>query len=1035
MLAHRPRLNGILTGLAVTILCTVWFFGINPEDEVELVAFDCRVRECNALEPIPPIVHVDIDDSAIERVGRWPWRRDQLADLIRTLHEVGAKVIAVDLLLSDPQAPFVTDPRYTSDSDVEPDVEVVGKLSEENVILGDLELAEAIRTSGNVFLSVHLDVRAPGQLDSDRDRLRALWRRKGTVTQDDARRELALKDTPELREYVSKELLRLRMADLLREDFTRTDRQLAGSLDEDLGKVVAVVAGVKSEVAVELVGGFFTSGATPELDVVLDAILREQKDRDNADRRDVLAAYRRHLGLALLRKATHPLDAARAGRFSRATRADPPHFLLAESARDVGVVNFRKDVGGGTRRVPLIVNYGGRALKHLGLAVACYVLGLDADHITVSDDNVLTIPRLDGSEPYAVPLDDDGNLIINWTKTAKDWRDFKDFPHISAAKVWAIVDARRRMESNNVAIAYAYADVVTISRGEAQTSVDAPEGTSMTTIRGDDTFRRRVNEYIALRRDARLATLRQDTPAAKLEEMEREVAARRGDIDQECQIAVSVIRSQRGALDEITPEELENDPGLREEVERIRMALERIDVDIPRLRAANEDLQASVDFLTRELREQIEGKYVFVGFAATALGDIVSTPIDPQTNGVMCHAQVLNSFLQNRFIARAGRFTEIVICLVLGIVVAVMTSVRGPKFALLATMGLIVAYALFNAYVVFMKLHLWLALAAVLITMAVTWAIVTLFRQLIAEREKRFFSKQLSQYTSPAIAAKIAESPEAARAFKTVQTREVTCFFSDLQGFTTISEQQDAEVVQHVLNAYLDRMSQAIWSQHGLVNKFMGDGIMAFFNSSVDPLPQHPRVACETSLITLDELERLKAEQEGLPASPVFAKLHMRVGVATGSCKNGDMGSDLKADYTVIGDVVNLAARLEPANKVFGTQIMVSGPTREAVKELYEFRYLAELQVKGKARTVPAYELICRKGELSDDQRAYVERFQAGVELYKQRRWDECIVHFTRILARKFDDLGASRYIDACQELKTFPPDDDWNGALELKEK
>jgi adenylate cyclase len=187
--------------------------------------------------------------------------------------------------------------------------------------------------------------------------------------------------------------------------------------------------------------------------------------------------------------------------------------------------------------------------------------------------------------------------------------------------------------------------------------------------------------------------------------------------------------------------------------------------------------------------------------------------------------------------------------------------------------------------------------------------------------------------------------------------------------------------------------------------------------------------------MSLDQLEKLKTKQRGHAASPIFEKLHVRIGLAMGLCKNGDMGSDLKADYTVIGDVVNLAARLEPANKVFGTEIMVSGVIREAVKDLYEFRYLAELRVKGKMQTVRAYELVCRKGELTDGQRAYIERFQAGVDLYKQRKWDDCIVHFTRLLARRFDDLGASRYIDACQELKTFPPDDDWNGALELKEK
>jgi adenylate cyclase len=319
--------------------------------------------------------------------------------------------------------------------------------------------------------------------------------------------------------------------------------------------------------------------------------------------------------------------------------------------------------------------------------------------------------------------------------------------------------------------------------------------------------------------------------------------------------------------------------------------------------------------------------------------------------------------------------------------------------------------------------------------MAVTWAFVTLLRQLTAERDKRLFAKQLSQYTSPAMAARIAESPAAAAAFKTVQTRDMTCFFSDLQGFTTITEQEDPEVIQHVLNTYLDRMSRAIWSQRGLVNKFMGDGVMAFFNSSVDPLAEHARGTCEACLVALDELERLKAEQAAGPAGRIFGRLNMRMGVASGPCKNGDLGSELKADYTVIGDVVNLAARLEPANKVFGTRIIASGGTRDAVKELYEFRYLAELRVKGKSKTAPVYELVCRRGELTDEQRAYLERFEAGVRLYREQKWDECIVHFTRLLARRVDDLGASRYIDACQELKAFPPGEDWGGALELKEK
>ena len=128
MLTNHPRLNGVLTGLAVTAVCTVYFFGINPEHKLELLTFDYRVRGSNNLEATPPIVHVDIDDNALERVGRWPWHRDEIADFIRILDELGAEVIAIDLLLSEPEAPRVDDPRYSRDADVEPDVRTVGTL-------------------------------------------------------------------------------------------------------------------------------------------------------------------------------------------------------------------------------------------------------------------------------------------------------------------------------------------------------------------------------------------------------------------------------------------------------------------------------------------------------------------------------------------------------------------------------------------------------------------------------------------------------------------------------------------------------------------------------------------------------------------------------------------------------------------------------------------------------------------------------------------------------------------------------------------
>jgi len=1067
---NRPKLAGSLLGLALSCVAAIWLGLLGAWPRLELAALDLRIRHFGRLQPGTPIVHVDIDDGSLDRVGRWPWRRSQLAELVRTLDELGAKHIFVDLLLSEYEQPYIDDPRYGPYSDVEPNPAILGDISEQNAVFGDLELADAFRTAGNVCLAAQFDLSKPAAP------------RRQTPSRDDS--------------------LRARIHEALRADFTLTEQSLADALHEDPVDVAAVLAGVKKQVARERVERLFADGPVPELQSVLVAMLGEHADRRNADRNDVLAAYRRQLGLRCVFNSAPSLATEIAHGFAQASSAVPPQLYLAQAVAGMAVVNFAPDGDGVVRRVPLVVDYEGRAVLHMGLAAACEIMSLDAAAMTLGPDRVLRVPRRDGTPGIAAPLDARGDLIINWTATAKRWRQGRDFPHVSAAKLWSLVDKRRQMEANQTSINYLLADVTAVTK-QVRVLAATETGLPGRAVIADHEFRRKVNEQLDLARCARMARLRRGlarhcgavglSPAdasrsaesgrrparedggpvpiegrqgrATLEPVPREVSTTGADralqdgfpaiepddeaskmeqqaaellreIEQQQQAAVAMVELTCQEIDALPPDALSDDPEGQEEARQYRWARRLVTEDIARLRQANERLAEEAARIAAELRPAVEGKYAFLGFAATAQGDIVTTPIDPRTNGGMCHAQVLNSLLQGRFIVPPRLWLDAVICLVLGAAAGLLTATRGPRFALLAVLAIMSAYGLLNAYGLFQRLGLWVALAGPLLTTGFVWAGVTLFRQLTAERERRFFAKQLSQYTSPAIAARIAESPEAAQAFKTVQTREMTCLFSALQGFTTISEQEDPEVVQFVLNTYLDRMSRVIWKGRGLINKFMGDGIMAFFNASVDPLPEHARAACETCLSALDEMDRLRAEMADHPtAGAIFQKLYMRIGLATGPCKNGDLGSELKADYTVIGDVVNLAARLEPANKVFGTRLMVSGATRDAVADLYEFRRLAELQVKGKAKTTTVFEIVCRKGELTEEQRAYIQRFEAGVELYKQRRWDDCIVHFTRILARRPDDLGASRYIDACQESKVFPPPDAWAGALELKEK
>lgn len=1049
MSRHRATVIGFLVGLAATLLLAAHVFWLEPRlpgrarlfERLEYQSFDFRINYCNTLGPASPLVHLDIDDNALTRVGRWPWRRRDLADLIRVTSELGARSILIDLLFDEPQPVSINDPAYSGDADIEGPSAVVGELSDANRVFDDLELAEAIRSSGRVILSVQGDVPPPGEA-SVRRRVEALLQGGESDWQTIAQRLDAT--TAAGRDLVRRDVLRTRAAAELSRRFTLGETELAAVLGARVEDVREVIAGAKSRAAAARMRELFRAGR-PTLDGALRAILGEANGGRSADRRDVVAAYREALGWEAMKPAMIPLangllpaPGAGTGRMRelphRAESLSPVYFMFGRAAADVGAVNFRGDSDGVVRRVPPLILADEGVLRHLGVAGACRDLGISIADVALSGENELV---LGGAGRVAAPLDAGANLIIHWTSTGRKWRQGEDFPHISAAKAWTIVDARRQIAANETTMAYLLAEIVAAARGEATIERGASGGESASaTVSGDAAYRQKVNEQFALSRAAHLARLRGDRAAEEIAQMEQRAAALLAEIGEEQEQAIAAVEAACAELESLPPGELAGDAALKADYDRYMGARRLVADDLAQLKQANARLQEMADAAQRELGPRLRDKIVLLGFAATAQGDIVSTPIDPVTNGVMCHAHVLNSLLQRRFIRTTGTAAAAAVFMVLGGLVSLITARLGPWRSLLATAALLGAFGLFNALWLFQRCDIWLPLAGPVVSGGVAWAVVTLFRQLTAEKDRRMFARQLSTYTSPAIAAKIAESPAAMAAFKTVQTRDVTCLFSDLAGFTTISEQQDAEVVQLVLNTYLRRMSEVIWAQRGLINKFMGDGIMAFFNPSVDPMPDHPRVACETALLMLEALEALKREHGTGTADGVFQQLDMRIGLATGLAKNGDLGSDLKADYTVIGDVVNLAARLEPANKVFGTKLMISGATREAVKDAYEFRHLAELQVKGKKTTVPVYELIGRRGTLTEDERAYVERFEAGVALYKAMKWDACIVHFTRMLARRPDDAGASRYIDACQELKQFPPDEgEWRGALELKEK
>jgi adenylate cyclase len=238
-----------------------------------------------------------------------------------------------------------------------------------------------------------------------------------------------------------------------------------------------------------------------------------------------------------------------------------------------------------------------------------------------------------------------------------------------------------------------------------------------------------------------------------------------------------------------------------------------------------------------------------------------------------------------------------------------------------------------------------------------------------------------------------------------------------------------------VLNPYLEVMSSVLHRHEALINKFMGDGIFAFFNPPILPCPQHVLAACEAALDSQRALRELVARFDDHPLAEEFRRLFTRIGIASGPVFVGDYGSENKLDYTCMGDTVNLAARLEAANKQFSTATMLSGTCRDAVGDRYVYRHLGAVQVKGQTAVVHIYELLGRTGEVDDEQMRFAEVYGEAVVRFARRDWEGAARGFGRCLELRPADRGAPRHLDAIREYASDPPPDGWAGGIELTEK
>jgi len=304
--------------------------------------------------------------------------------------------------------------------------------------------------------------------------------------------------------------------------------------------------------------------------------------------------------------------------------------------------------------------------------------------------------------------------------------------------------------------------------------------------------------------------------------------------------------------------------------------------------------------------------------------------------------------------------------------------------------------------------------------------------QFVAERqEKRWIRDAFGHFLNPKVVGELMKDP--GRLTLGGERRTLTVFFSDIEGFTTVSEAMDPEVLTGFLNEYLTELTELILSYDGIVDKYEGDAIMAEFGAPL-PLEDHAVMACQTALDIQWKLNELRSGwiREGMPA------IQTRIGINSGTMALGNFGSRGVFDYTVMGDAVNLGARLEGANKHYHTYIMISEFTHQLIEGEFVVRYLDSLVVKGKTKPVRVYELICRTGESEGPllkNRELLHPYHQGITHYLQREWEAGLAAFEEALQIDSQDGPSLLFRERCLQYLDTPPPADWDGAFVLSEK
>ena len=426
---------------------------------------------------------------------------------------------------------------------------------------------------------------------------------------------------------------------------------------------------------------------------------------------------------------------------------------------------------------------------------------------------------------------------------------------------------------------------------------------------------------------------------------------------------------------------------------------------------------------------ELQNKYIFIGGSAAGLNDLKNTPTDEHLPGVFIHASITSNILTNDFLTPANNQLTFIVIFIFSVLTAL--CVLFVKKSYIQHTVPIISGAIFAYYAYYQFEHnIVIEIIAPLTSLTAAWVLSITAMVLMEGREKRKFKRMMGQYLSPAVLTTLVDNQEDFAKAEVGSTENITILFSDIRSFTNISEKLSAEKVVEMLNYYFSSMTDSIFAHEGTIDKFIGDAIMAFWGAPIIS-SDHPDQAVLSALDMIDRLEQVNIWMADKGLDP----LGIGIGVHTGNAILGNIGSENKLDYTIIGDNVNLASRIEGLTKQYGVQILITEETYDKLTIDIPCQIADVVRVKGKKHPIKVLQPLVLPSKVDEKTlKTVIERAELSdkaFQHYLNQEWDAAI----KILKTLPNKLIHTNILTRCEEYKLNPPDRNWDGVFTMTTK